>query len=544
MNNELMAIQKECRRRQKELSHTIDARARTAAAIDNHGWCDLHIDELALNYKAKCDDYWRKFTQWFGEVPENPTEREIDDQIHEAGTYKFGRFAFLAVETIAGAVLAVMFLNAPRLMAMIMGVALAVLLGGAGAAVVTRWVKNAAADQPTKQLERITRGLIILGLLCVAAIVTALAILRGQGFALGGFLFSIATTAVTLLAPLCSGLCGYAAKLLLWSKRLCADLRAIRSLARELDHLLTTSDRSIPPGTGGGAPPNPVSRVLRAIAPPAAAFLRTPNPLNRVLRAITPVALALFVIAALLATPTIGLAAGDTMIYLYPDVSPSARAGDVIRVLKNFSGRLSNYDGDNTLVITMVPFFEDAFMASPMVRVAIPGNRPIACASAGNTSEIGQLSKSYADAARREAERQCAERRSQALREDTTRRSAEIAKLAAAIDQLPGLKLPGRCTAVNAMIRRAARETPNGISIVVSDLVSSCAKGLPANLQPDNQVFIIPVGSLQRPIEDGFDAIQARFAQTMPAVRVVEPYRLDTIINAITHPESRVAARR
>jgi hypothetical protein len=225
-------------------------------------------------------------------------------------------------------------------------------------------------------------------------------------------------------------------------------------------------------------------------------------------------------------------------------VSPSARGGDVIRVLGSFAGRLSNYDGENILVITLIPFYEDAFMAVPTVRVSIPGNRRVPCAGTENDTEIARLSRSYAETARRDASRQCSELQVQARREDSARRSAEIAKLTAAIDQLSGLKLPGRCTAVNAMIRRAVRETPNGISIVVSDLENSCAsQGLPANLQPENRVFVIPVGSRQRPIETGFDTIQSRFARTMPWIQVVESFRLEIIIDAITHPESRIAAR-
>jgi len=117
-----------------------------------------------------------------------------------------------------------------------------------------------------------------------------------------------------------------------------------------------------------------------------------------------------------------------------------------------------------------------------------------------------------------------------------------LAKLAEAIDKLAGLTTAGHCTAVNAMIS-AGRETPNGISIVISDLENTCAsQGLPANLHPENQVFIIPVGSRQHPIEAGFDAIQSRFAQTMPWIHVVEPFRLDTIIEFISQPDVKMTA--
>jgi len=52
MNNELIAIQKECGRRQAELTHTHDAREREKAATDNKGWCNLHIPEArALTFR-------------------------------------------------------------------------------------------------------------------------------------------------------------------------------------------------------------------------------------------------------------------------------------------------------------------------------------------------------------------------------------------------------------------------------------------------------------------------------------------------------------
>ena len=145
------------------------------------------------------------------------------------------------------------------------------------------------------------------------------------------------------------------------------DLRWIRSLARELDHLLTISVRSIPPGPGGAAPATSVTRALKAIAPAASVVG--------------------FVIAVLLGLPAASLAA-DLPVYLYPDVSPSARGGDVIHVLKGISSQMSTYEGENTLVVTLIPFYEDAYMASSTVRVGIPGHRRPACPDATTDSEI------------------------------------------------------------------------------------------------------------------------------------------------------------
>ena len=94
----------------------------------NKSWCELHLPELVLNYKSKCDEYWRHYKMWFGAMPENPVEREINDQVLEAERHRVGRLGFLLVETIAGAVLAAIFFNAPRLVAAVIGVVLALSL--------------------------------------------------------------------------------------------------------------------------------------------------------------------------------------------------------------------------------------------------------------------------------------------------------------------------------------------------------------------------------------------------------------------------------
>lgn len=524
MNKELIAIQRECDRRDTELSHTVDTRLRTTAAIANRDWCNLHVPELVVNYRSKFDEYWRLFRIWFGEVPPNATEREIDDQIHEARLYKIGRTAFLLVETIAAAVLAAIFFNAPRLVAILIGAGLAYLFGAAAAPVVARWVRHDAANQPTKQMGRVTRGLLALGLPWLLACVIALAILRSQGTAIGTILFFIATTTVTLLSPLCSGLCGYAAGLLSWSHRLCADMRWIRALARALDHLLATSERAIPAAPGALVPPaGPVSRVIKAIAP--------------------PVTVTILLIAALFGAPSVGQAA-DIPVYIYSDVSASARAGDVVDTLKAFTAKLSNYDGTETLSVSVVPFYEQAFTAKATAQVRIPGTRAVSCPEAAVNSEIARLSRSYADAEKQKAAQKCDLLRTQARRDSDAQRASEIAKLMAAIDGLSGLKITGRCTAVNAMIRRAAGETPKGVSIIISDLQNTCASsGLPTGVKPDNQVFVIPVASRDRSVEEGFDALQLRFTRALPWLQVIESYRLDTIMNAILHPEVRMARR-
>jgi hypothetical protein len=98
--------------------------------------------------------------------------------------------------------------------------------------------------------------------------------------------------------------------------------------------------------------------------------------------------------AAIFGAP-IASRAADLPVYVYPDVSPSARAAEVIQVLKNFTARLPNYEGSETVALSVIPFFEDAFTAAPMAQVRIPGSRPVSCLAADTESDIAKLSKSW-----------------------------------------------------------------------------------------------------------------------------------------------------
>jgi hypothetical protein len=148
---------------------------------------------------------------------------------------------------------------------------------------------------------------------------------------------------------------------------------------------------------------------------------------------------------------------------------------------------------------------------------------------------MARLSKTYAASAKKDADAQCAAVREQTRSATHRKRDAEIAKLNTAIDHLGHVTIGGRCTAVNAMIRRAATEAPAGISILISDLENDCPPyTLAVATAPGNRVFIVPVGSHTRPIEEWFDSAQARFAQRLPGVRLLESFNLDVVFQFIT----------
>lgn len=500
----LNAISRECARRLYETRHTVEKEARAAASIDNLAWLKIDRAEVEHHEQGQRNEYWRFFGLWFGHAQKDSEEREIHDQIGEAVLYRAGQVAFLLVEVIAGAVLAAIYFNTGTLISMVIGSFLALLMAAASAAIDARWVRNDASVQPSKMMDRVTRGLVGLGATWLVACVTALAMLRSQDAPGASYLCWVATTVVTLVSPVCSGLCGVAADLLLWSRRICNSLNSIRSLSRELDQLREISERSLPPEL-----------------PPRVAQATLPTPVDR------PPKVAALIIAMLFGSLSISRAA-ELPVYVYADVSPSARAGNVTNVLSDFSNRLSQYDNNTPLVISLIPFFEEAFTAKPTLRLTIQG----ATTCPTPKSELVHISKTYSEANARE----CANLRTQ-------ERSQAIGKLSAAIDALRGLKLPGRCTAVNAMMLRAGQESPNGVSLLVSDMQNSCdaSPPLPERWDPSNRVFVIPVGSRQHSIETAFDGIRARYSR-MPGVQVIEPFRVNEVIEAISHHEARVAA--
>src|SRR5205823_2927413 len=140
-------------------------------------------------------------------------------------------------------------------------------------------------------------------------------VLRNEASHFGAMLFLAMTTIVTLLSPICGGLCAYAADLLFWSRRLYGDLRWLRALGRRVHHLHDASEQCLPPP----APTNvaPQGRVLRLIRPPAT----------------VPVIL---LAVSLVFGDAAQLRAADLPVYVYPDVSPSVRSVEVRNVLRDF----------------------------------------------------------------------------------------------------------------------------------------------------------------------------------------------------------------
>lgn len=500
---EVNRITETCRHLQSELHFTVEPGARAAIASGIGDWARSNVQDVGTMEAIKLDEYRQAYAPWVGESADgNRVGSELHDQIREAMCFRAGKWAFQGVEVLCAAGLAAVTLNGQPILSAIVGCTLAFLLASAVSIVVSRWVRHGATGQPAKQMHRINRSLMRLGGLWLLACVAALSVVRSPDSAIGSGLFWVAMGAITLLSPLCSGLCGVAAELLSWSRRISRELLAIRSLSRELKLLVTACERN-----GAPAPATRSAKIGFAI------------------------------VAALLCCG-VGARAGDLPVRLYADVSPSARSGDVIQILKNFARELSAYDGPNGLNVALVPFYADAFTATSFIAVNIAGDRTFDCPAPA--SELVSISRSYADAERR----RCGQIRDQARHDAEMSRSSEIAKLSEAIDRLAELKLPGGCTAVNALIRRATREKPNGVSLVVSDMENTCPAGRPAEpSRPENQTFVIPVGSRLHPIEEGFDRIRANLAATSPGVEAVEPFRLEVVMNAIAHMGDGVSPR-
>jgi hypothetical protein len=495
MNREIVGINRQSRRRMKELGFTLEPRMRAAMSNGNLNWCKVHRADLTAMQQAKREEYDQKSAEWFGErPPANQSPRLLRDQMDEAIRYRLAQYAFVLAEVILSSGFATKTLNAGFWTAASIGGLLALVAAAVGSALACLWVCHAATKQPLKQKQRVARSLFALGSLWLLVLVMALTVVRTFEGPIGLYLFWAAITAITILSPVCGGLCGVGADLLCWSGRICRDLDAIRRVSRQVELLAAASERGLPPPSG-------VERTLR----PAAAVL----------------------LLILIGGST--CRAADIPVHIYVDVSPSARAGDVTQVLKSFAGELSRYEGPDALAVSVIPFYQDAFMATSFVDVRVAGSAAHACLVVPN--ELVMISKHYAN----EQRQQCDKVHSDARRLAETSRSAEISKMNAAIDRIAELKLPGRCTAVNALIKRASHERPGGISVVVSDMEDTCPSQDTGVIRPENQTFLVPVGSRQHSIEEGFNGIQERFNRTIPWVQVIEPYRLGVVIDAIFH---------
>jgi hypothetical protein len=114
----------------------------------------------------------------------------------------------------------------------------------------------------------------------------------------------------------------------------------------------------------------------------------------------------------------------------------------VTQVLKNITARLTGYEGENTLFVSLIPFYQDAFAASPAVRIRITGKRASVCPARAE-SEIVRLSKSYADAEEAKRAAQCSAMETKERKDRAIDSAAEIEKLNRAIDMLAIANLAG-----------------------------------------------------------------------------------------------------
>lgn len=463
---------RECRRRENELHHTKDPREAAAVAKNNLAWLEIQQTHENVKLQGKLADFREQLGRWQGEVAENEAEHELDDQIQEGKRYRAGKWAFPMIEVFWASLLAIAFINAPRPIAVLIGVGVTILLGLMCAPAASAWIRRNVDTKPGIQKQRLHRGMIIAGLLCLAANVVAFIIIRSQWD--GNVLFLLCTSSIMGLSALGSGLCAAGVDLLFWSRRLTSDIEDRRVLLAALDHL------------------REVSQVR-----------------------ITPV---LIVLALLFGSSGIARAAS---LHIYVDVSTSVRLGETRQVLKNLTERLGGYRGETPIEVTLTPFFDKPYTATPAVKITLAGTGATGCPAAPTELDLIVTTRN------KERLQRCEETQAAA-------RAADVSKLNAAIDLLSGLKLTGNCTAVFAAIRRAANEGLSGTSVVVSDMQNDCrSPGLPDNLKADNDVFLVPVSSHSRPIEEAFNSIQASFA-SVRWVRVIEPYRLDLVVQSVT----------
>jgi hypothetical protein len=478
------AIKTECRRRELEVMHTMDPEARKQVSIANRLWAKINAVEFLRDETGLRETYQKTYRSWFGDK-QYQTETPIEDQTRWGRAGQVGMLGSGVLEIGFAGMLAKDFFRAPAVVAFVIGMVIAILATAVCAPIAAFWVSHNTHNQPLKEKARVKAAVTVLGIVWLVAVAVMLAVFRSEPSSGGDVLFLMATTILTVISPLLCGICKYAASLFLWSERVCLELRKVRLVLRQLQHLLELSTLNLPPGSPGPKGIGPSLGVLLLI----------------LMICVSPAR------------------ATGLPVYVFADVSPSARAADVAQVFESLSVQLANYHGANPLVISVVPFFENAYFTTAAVKVTLTSGSVADCPKA---TELVGVSRTYHEA----YANKCAA--------DATRaRLAEISKLTKAVNEFP--KLAGHCTAVNASIKRAASEAPHGVSIVISDMDNSCpsSPALPINLKADNRVYLVPVGSQKHSLEERLEAIKAEFTRLL-WVQVVEPYRLNTIIDALS----------
>jgi hypothetical protein len=460
-------------------------------------WIEGAKAELPMKASGFIHEYQRHYQMHFGQLVQGSSVHEMADQMAEATRSKWAAVALYLVELCASAMFFAIFFGGMFFLRLLAGAAVAILIGVAVTYSVIRYVRHDAEEQPDKMKTRITQGLTVFGVIWLLAVVGVLLVPRFEATDIGNWLFPALTGLVTLLSPILAAFCTAAYDIFGWSRPIVRKVDASRAVFWKVQQLEKAAVRIIHEG-GTHLTKNIVSIIAL-----------------------------LFLVAA----------QGDAAeLRLLADVSHSVDRVQLARVIGAFVNLLEATPSQSPTVIRIVPFYDNPWTAAEIAVIQLPPAFSFRC-EPPKLNELARISKAYAEAASRRHDSACRVAREQPERKSHEERAGAFANLRAAVQTLERIRVSGGCTAFYDAVRRAADQTPPASAVIFSDALESCHHtGVPIfGDSRKNNVFVVPILMRSRTsgASDLFEEVRRRLTRIAPFIRLIEPYRMSEIIDAL-----------
>jgi hypothetical protein len=491
----IMTIGGEAERLMRDLTINKEPSLKVAKAQAVLDWIEsaqAHLESQALGL---LQEYGRHCRLHFGGALQGDVEREIADQTAEATRSKWAAVAFYMVELLASAMFFIVFIQGSIVLRLAAGASIAVLVGMAVTYLVIRHVRRDAEDQPDSMKARISWGLMVFGPPWLASVVGVLLVPRFGVNSAANWLFPVLTGIVTLLSPVLAAFCTAAQDVFGWSGTIVRKIDAVHRVGRRM-HQLEQAAR----------------RVVQA------------NKVDFTKGIVLPMILFFLLVCR-------GNAAD---LRLLVDVSPSVNRVQLVRTMDIFIDLLAANPTKRGIAIRVIPFFDNPWTAPEIAMVRLPPVATFECGLAP-ANELALISKAYAAAASLERESGCKASRERAEQKNAAERTSAIENMRIATRSLESLRFAGRCTAFYDAIRRATNQIPPAVGVIFSDATETCGHEGQPILAGGGRVFVVPVSSTSAGgrVSELFEDARKRLRATAAFVRVLEPYRMGEILEAL-----------
>ena len=423
-------------------------------------YCESTGELLAEAEEQVEHRYQRDHVGWFGVAPDHKRPRlftSVDRVLW------IGGFCLVAFESLCAAVLAAMTLAASPLVAAAVGVGITAVLTLTMKAV---WYLYVSPDeaQPRRAVATLYRWLLPLFALWAVALVTALLLprLMNEATTVMEVAFNVAMSVLTVVSPALSGILFTAAALFGWARARSREANELRGLRHKIHTLSQECDRASPQTTATSG-----------------SIDSEHHGTSKALKRATTVAVMAFA-TLIVATPVLAQSRGA----LWMDDSSSARHEDVKRARDQFFALLPSAVNDGVGAWEFFRFTRDALNATPVAAFDVPPFAPPGCDDLLAASELTTLFRRPKNAARRQAEQRCADRRATARAEYDTALAGRIAMVRDTLDAKP--KATGPCTGLVDLLSRLVNQpsTRSSIVVIISDGIESCVPTAGLQLLP------------------------------------------------------------